>query len=315
MSLLNRVCFSLLALLIFSGTVYYSGCASAESTTGKLAFQQQDYKKAEVELKKGLQVDQNDDEGWYMLGYSQIELGKYDEARQSFKKCLSIDSTFGGQIKSYWVEKYNAGALEFQSGLDLENKNDSANSRSYYQNALKNFEASAAIIPDSLKSMSAIGQTYLALGENDKALNILNEIAAKSKNPYDAERVAKVLFESGLTLMQANNYPPAIATFKKIISLPSLPKNNPYYETSTFNIGLALAKTGEDMVIKDENSNYKEKFTESLSYLEPIANNSKNNDLVYKSYDILIKVYSYLGMNDKAEDALSKKDSLKNDNK
>lgn len=312
MSLQKRVNFLIFSLLIITNTVYYLGCSSAESTTGKLAFQQQDYQKAETELLKGLQIDTKDDEGWYMLGYSQIELGKFEEAQQSFKTCLSISNLYADKITYYWVEKYNAGAKDFQNGLDLENKKDSAGARSYYQNALKSFQASAAIIPDSLKSFSAVGESYLALGDKENALLVLNEIVLKSNNPEDAIRVAKVLFNSGLSMMQSSEYMPAIATFKKILTLPNIPKDNPYFETSEYNIGLALAKTAEEMRTKDPTSNYKDRFAESLTYLEPLTQNLKKKDLEPQLYEILVSVYANLGMTDKAQDALNKKNALKN---
>ncbi|HMS33949.1 MAG TPA: tetratricopeptide repeat protein [Ignavibacteria bacterium] len=310
MSLQKRVNFLIFAFLIITNTVYYLGCSSAESTTGKLAFQQQDYAKAETELLKGLKIDQKDDEGWYMLGYSQIELGKFAEAQQSFQTCLSISNLYADKITYYWVEKYNSGAKDFQNGLDLENKKDVAGAKSYYENALKSFQASAAIIPDSLKSFSAIGETYLALGDKENALVVLNEIVLKSKNPEDAIRVAKVLFNSGLSMMQSNEYMPAVTTFKKILTLPNIPKDNAYFETSEYNIGLALAKIAEDMRTKDETSNYKDKFAESLTYLEPLTQNLKKKDLEPQLYEILVSVYANLGMTQKAQDALDKKNSL-----
>ena len=310
MSLLKRVYFSLFSLIIFSGTIYYIGCSSAESTTGKLAFQQQDYPKAVTELKKGLQTDQNDDEGWFMLGYSQIETGDFPGGQASFKKSLSISNNYADKINYYWVEKYNAGAKDFQNGIDIETK-DSAGAQTFYKSALKNFEASSAIMPDSLRSLSAIGETYLALGEREKALEMLNTIALKSRNPKDADRVAKVLFEAGLGFMKSNEYKPAIATFKKVLETPNLPKSDPYYETSVYNIGLALAKIGEDMRTKDETSPYKEQFSESLTYLEPLTQNLTKKDLEKQIYELLVLVYANLGMNDKAQDALEKKNALK----
>ena len=310
MSLLKRVSLLIFTVAIFSGTVYYMGCSSAESTTGKLAFQQQDYIKAEQELKKGLSIDTQDDEGWYMLGYSQIQLGKLDEAKKSFAKCLAISNLYGDKIVALWVDKYNRGAKGFQNGIDAENNKDMSGAKSFFQDALLDFQASAAIIPDSLKSLSAVGQTYLALGEKEKALEILNEIAAKSTNPEDAVLVAKVLFESGLAMMQQNTVEPAIGTFKKVMTIPHLPKDNPYYETSAYNLALALAKSGEDMRTKDENSNYKERFSEALVYLEPLSVNLKKKDLEPQVWELLVTVYANLDMTDKAKDALDKKNSL-----
>lgn len=312
MNLSKRIYFSVLPLLILICTVYFIGCSSAESTTGKLAFQQQDFPKAVIELKKGLQVDKTDDEGWYMLGYSQIETGDFPGAEESFKKCLAISNNYADKISAYWVEKFNAGAREFKSGIDAETKKDSVRAKTSYGNALKYFEASSAIHPDSLKSISAIGETYLALGQKEKALETLNSLAEMSKSKESAERVAKIIFESGLSLMQTNNFQAAATTFKKILTIPSLPKDDPYYETSSYNVGLALAKLGEDMRNKDENSNYKEKYTEALSYLEPLTTKEfKNKELEGQVYELLVSVYANLGMTDKATDALVKMKTIK----
>ncbi|MEP7146278.1 MAG: tetratricopeptide repeat protein [bacterium] len=311
MGLYKKVYLLLVFSLLISSAAYYTGCASAESTTGKLAFQQQDYTKAETELKKGLLVDQNDDEGWYMLGVSQTELGKYNDAQKSFKKSLTLSGNFSDRIRSYWIEKYNAGAKDFQNGIDAENKKDKSGAKSFYQAALNSFLASSAIFPDSLRSFSAMGETYLALGQNEKALQILNDIVSKSNSPKDAQRVAKILFESGLSLMQAANYDPAIGTFKRVLTLSALPKNDPYYETSAYNLALALGKQAESMRAKDDQSDYKAKFSEALTYLEPLTTDLTKKDLEPQIYELLVSVYANLGMTDKAQDALKKKEELK----
>lgn len=311
MTLQKRIYFLIISAIVFSSAVYYLGCASAESTTGKLAFAQKDFVKAEVELKKGLAIDKTDDEGWYMLGYSQIELGKFDDARNSFQQSLAISKNYADRINLFWIEKYNAGANQFQNGINAEGRNDKSGATTSFQNALRLFEAATAIIPDSLKGMSAMAESYLALGQNERALDLLSVIADKSKSPKDAERIAKIIFESGLSMMQTNNYPEAASTFKKVMTIPSLPKDDPYYETSAYNTGLALAKLGEDMRTKDETSNYKEKYSEALIYLEPLTVNLKKKDLEPQIYELLVSVYANLGMTDKAQDALKKKDELK----
>ncbi|HMS63959.1 MAG TPA: tetratricopeptide repeat protein [Ignavibacteria bacterium] len=310
MVLHKKVYLLFVSLVILSGTVYYMGCSSAQSTTGKLAFQQQEFAKAEEELKKGLAIDQNDDEGWYMLGYSQIELGKLDEAKSSFKKCLSISNNYSDQINRFWVEKFNKGAQSFKDGIDAENKKDSAGARSFYQQALTSFTASSAIIPDSLKSLSAMGETYLALGEQDKALGIFNELASKSSSVEASEKVARIIFDAGVSMMSLKSYDTALETFKRVLTVPNLPKNDPYYETASYNCALALAKIGEGMRTKDDGSDYKAKFSEALTYLEPLTTNLTKKDLEPLIYDLLVSVYANLGETDKAQDALKKKDSL-----
>lgn len=292
-------------------SAYYTGCSSAESTTGKLAFQQQDYVKAEAELKKGLAIDAADDEGWYMLGYSQIEQGKFEEGKKSLQKSLSISNNYADRIVQYWAEKFNLGARAFQGGIDAENKKDKASAKSSYESALKSFEASAAIMPDSLKSLSAVGECYLALGEQGKALQIFEDLSSKSKDAKSAEKVARIIFETGMGLMTMNDYEAAAKTFERVLKIPNLPKDDVYYETSAYNAALAHAKIGEGMRSKDENSDFRKQFEAAKGYLEPLTVSLKAKDLEPKIYELLVSVYANLGMTDQAQEALKKKESFK----
>lgn len=298
-------------IILVAAALYFSGCSSAESTTGKLAFNQQDYAKAESELKKGLAIDANDDEAWYMLGYSQVELGKLEDAKKSFAKCKSISGNYSDRITQFWIEKFNQGAKDFKAGIDYENKKDKDGAKMSYESALKSFSASMAILPDSLKSLSAVGETYLALNQPEKALEAFNELASQSKTKESAEKVARVVFESGMNMMQLNSYLAASKTFEKVLSIPYLPKDDVYYETSAYNAALAHAKIGEEMRTKDEESNYKGEFEKAKTYLEPLTTSLKEKSLEPKIYELLVSVYANLGMTEEAQNALKKKDELK----
>jgi tetratricopeptide (TPR) repeat protein len=246
-----------------------------------------------------------------MLGYALIETGNYPEAQTAFKKSLAISNNFGENMRAFWIEKYNAGANDFQTGIDLENNKNATGAKTSFESALRNFEASSSIMPDSVRSISAIGETYLALGQDEKALQIFSDLSSKSRSPEYSIKIAKVLFESGLGMMQSNNFLPASEVFKKIILLPNLPDDNPYHETSAYNLGLALSKSGEIKRNADENSDYKALFSEALVYLEPLTVNLKKKDLEPQIYELLVSVYANLGMTDKAEDALNKKNAIK----
>lgn len=303
--------YSLFLILVSCTYFSFNGCSSAESTTGKLAFQNKDYVKAEAELKKGLQVDKNDDEGWYMLGVSQVELGKYEEAGESFKRSLAISKNYADEIQAYWIEKFNAGATAFQQGINSESKKDSINAMKNFERALNFFMASTYIIPDSLKSLKAVGESYMALNQTDKAMEVFNVILSKSKSKDDAERVARVLYDVGMNLFQMKNYTSAAETFKKIVDMEYLPKNSVYYETSAYNYALAKAKMGEmEREANSKSENYKTHFRDALVYLEPLSVSLNTKTLEIQIWDLLVAVYANLGETKKAEDALLKKQSL-----
>ncbi|MBX7045613.1 MAG: tetratricopeptide repeat protein [Ignavibacteria bacterium] len=299
-----------LSLTFACGLLYLTGCTSAESTTGKLAFSQKDYQKAETELKKGLLIDKNDAEGWYMLGYSQIENGHFDDAKESFVNAKKLSSEFGDKILSYWIEKYNAGAKNFS---DAAKTNDAAG----YKNALRYFQAAVNIIPDSTKGAEALGRTYFALGEKDKALMIFQDVISRTNSPDAAIRIASMLFDEGNTLLTLKKNDDAASTFLKILGIPSLPKNDQYYEVSSYNYGLAKVKAAEELKAANENNpKIKEYYMDALKVVEPLSQTSiSNKDIKPRVWDLLVVLYGNTGQSDKAADAYKKAEEIKKENK
>jgi tetratricopeptide (TPR) repeat protein len=297
-------------VFFFAAGIYISGCSSAETTTGKLAFAQKDYAKAEVELKKGLQVDRNDNEAWYMLGVSQIELGKYAEARESFNRSLAISNNFAGEIRNYWITKYNAGINSFNSALDSRKTQNETAAISGFRTALNNFMAASNIIPDSIVTYQLMGDTYIQLGKNDSALIIFNNILDKSRSETDAIAIAKILYESAIVSMNNKNYSEAIEIFERIRNLNYLPKDNQYYEVSLYNIALSKYRILESLINQNPNTDFIPYLRDIVSALELLESTSRNNQLMRDAYDLLIVAYDGLDMPDKKADAERKKAAL-----
>ncbi len=286
-----------------------SGCSSAEITTGKLAYQQKDWAKAEVELTKGLTIDKNDAEAWYMLGYSQIELGKYDDARKSFENAKKLSGDFGNLIKNYWIDKFNAGITDFNSGTKALGRKDSLSANRYFTNSINYFRAAANIIPDSISSFQLIADAYTYLGQPEKALEMYSSILEKSQSKDDAIMIAKILYQSGIKARQAEQYEKAIEIFKNISNVKYLPKDNQYYESSLFNIGFANYQIAVKMASENK-GDYKPYLSETVKTLENLVSISKNSDLLKDSYEILYNAYDALGQKENAENALKKKNEI-----
>ena len=296
-----------LSLTLVCGFIYFSGCTSAESTTGKLAFNQKDYQKAEVELKKGLVIDKNDAEGWYMLGYSQIENGNYNDAKESFANAKRLSGEFGDKIVAYWIEKYNTGAKTFSDAVSKKDANG-------YKSALRYFQAASNILPDSVKGTEALGRTYFALGEKDKALEIFQSVIEKTNSPDAAIRIASILFDEGTTLLQLKKNDDAAATFQKVLNIKALPKSDQYYEVSSYNYGLAKVKAAEELKSTNpDDPKIKQYYADALAVVEPLSQtNIGNKDIKPRVWDLLVVLYGNTGQTDKATDAYKKAEELKN---
>lgn len=301
--------FFVFGIILLTVSVYYFGCTTAETTTGKLAYQQKDFVKAEQELLKGVQTDKSDDEAWYMLGYSQIELGKYDEAKKSFKSALAISNKFGDYIRNYWIDKYNAGINAFNNGTKSLGKKDTALANKSFNTALNNFQAASCIIPDSVSSYQMMGDCYTYLGKTDEALKIYTGILDKSKSKADATMIAKILYKSGMSAREGEQWEKALDIFKRATEIPFLPKDNTYYENSEFNIGFCNYQIATK-IATDNKGDFKPYLNETIKVLEPLAKSSKDNAILVNTYEILYNAYDALGMSEKAQDALKKKQEL-----
>ncbi|HRE40840.1 MAG TPA: tetratricopeptide repeat protein [Ignavibacteria bacterium] len=308
MNLLNKKFINSILLLTFlSFGIYIYGCASAETTTGKLAYQQKDYAKAEVELKKGLQKNANDGEAWYMLGVSQIELGKYSDARLSFEKVRSLSPQYSQDAFSYWALKYNEGINSFNAGTKSLGSKDSVNAARNFRQGLEKFNAAVNILPDSVSTYQLIADSYLYLGQNDSALAIYESIIEKTKSPSDALGIARVLYQSGVISMTAEKYDDAISIFNKIKNLSFLDKKSEYYEVALFNLGLANYKKLEST---SDNATMTILSQNMVDNLEPLTMQTENKDLLKDSYQLLVVAYDVLGNDAKRDDAQSKYNAL-----
>jgi tetratricopeptide (TPR) repeat protein len=297
--------------MLLTFATYYFGCTTAETTTGKLAYQQKDYAKAETELKKGLLTDKADDEGWYMLGYSQVELGKYDDAKVSFKTSLSLSNKYADFIRNYWIDKYNGGINAFNSAVKSLGKKDTVSANRNFNEALNYFRATRCITPDSIASYQMLGDSYTYLGKTDSALMMYTSVIDKSKSDKDAIMIAKILYASGMKARETENWDKALEIFKKVTEIPYLPKSNLYYENSVFNIGFSNYQIATKIATENK-GDFKPYLAEAVKVLEPLATTSKDNALLITTYDILYNSYDALGMNEKAQDALKKKQELQN---
>ncbi|MDD5361624.1 MAG: tetratricopeptide repeat protein [Ignavibacteria bacterium] len=300
-----------LFVLVVTVSIYLAGCSPAETTTGKLAYNNKDWAKAETELTKGLSIDKSDPEAWYMLGFCQIELDKFDEATKSFKTCLSLSSEYGTQIKSFWIDKFNAGISDFNAATKSLGKKDTVSSNRSFNSAIKNFRGASSIIPDSISTFQLIADAYNYMGETEKALSLYQDILDKSKSKEDAGRIARIFYGIGIKERQQEKYDRAAAIFAKVLTIPYLPKDDIYYETSLFNLGFSNYQIAVKMATDGKTkADYTPYLNESVKYLEQLTASSKSKELLKDSYEILFNAYEALGNKEKSEDAQKKKNAL-----
>ena len=209
---------------LWFAAVIFVGCASQEYTSAKLYIQQQEWKKAEEFLIKAMDVEPENPEIPYQLGYHIYALQKKDWVRmnQSFDKALAIDPNKiileqGKTVKEFvilartqfWGEMYNKGVAEFNEyrAVPMDQK-DAA-----LKKTITTFEISATIKTDEAQTYTMLSTCNHLAGNTDKSENYI--LKAVELSPNDAN----VNLTAGQIFMQKQEFETALPYVKKAVEL------------------------------------------------------------------------------------------------
>ena len=204
--------------------VIFVGCSSQEYTSAKLYIQQQEWEKAEEFLIKAMDVEPENPEIPYQLGYHIYALQKKDWVRmnQSFDKALAIDPNKiileqGKTVKEFvvmartqfWAEMYNKGVVEFNEYRAAPmDKKDAA-----LKKAITTFEVSSTIKTDEAQTYTMLSTCNHLAGNTDKSENYI--LKAVELSPNDAN----VNMTAGQIFMKKQEFETALPYVKKAVEL------------------------------------------------------------------------------------------------
>ncbi len=173
-------------------------CSSAELTSAKLYMQRSEWSKAEEQLLKDVQINPQDEEGWYLLGRVRAEKSDWAGMLEAFQQALKISNVHAKDIHDvtahYWVQSYNLGTKYLQGARD---------SSSYYPKAVAEFKRAVLLEPDSSMSYRGLAYTYLNMGTTDSAVAPLKTLWNRSKDEEAGKFLGEIYFENGEKLKES----------------------------------------------------------------------------------------------------------------
>ena len=275
-------------LFIAAAGIYFSACSSAEQTTAKLAYNQGDFAKAEVEFEKETKQNPQNEEAWFYLAMSRAQLNKLDGVKTAIAEYRKLGkNTFATELTNAWGTEYDKGYKQYEDGEKLAKTGNDDDAIKKFQDALYYFETAYALVPDSA-----------FVKDNISALNgRINTI------------LVKPTIDKGVELEKLGDYEGAINEYNN--GLAKVNKGSGAYEVIIYNISLANLKWGEKLrEANPDDPGYKTKYEAAMPHLEELTG-STDADNKLNAYELLIQVYANLGMNDKAQDAIKMRDLLK----
>ena len=212
-----------LAVIGFAAVIFF-GCPSQEYTSANVYIQQEEWAKAKEFLIKAIEVEPDNPEIPYKLGYYIYALKEKDweKMNQSFDKALAIDpnKTILGQEKTvkefvtmaryqFWGEMFNKGVEEYDEYIaaPMDQKEGAL------KKAITTFEVSATIKTDEPRSYIQLSRCNNLAGNTDKSEDYILKAVALS--PDDAN----VNSTAGLIFMQKQDFNAALPYVKKAVEL------------------------------------------------------------------------------------------------
>jgi tetratricopeptide (TPR) repeat protein len=176
-------------------------CASTELTSAKLYIQQKNYDKALEVLKKDVEKNPQDDEGYYLMGTIYGEKGQYSQLVDSYNKSLSISKKFEKDITNqrvhYWYTLTQSGASYFKR-VSVNKDQDSV--KINLDKAANSFENAILMEPDSDYTYYLVSLVYMSQQQFDKAIPPLEQYIAKGKMADGYVYLGSIYYDKGVKL-------------------------------------------------------------------------------------------------------------------
>ena len=173
----------LLAFVYMSSTGFQ--CGSAETTSAKLYMNQKQWDKAEASLLKEVAKNDRNEEAWFLLGQTRLELKKYAEMNEAYTKALQVSDAHKADISrnrlAIWAMMYNDGVGLYNKGRD---------SSGYYQKAIDRFSTAIMMVPDSAGTYYVRALAYYAQQNMKSALSDLDQAVKIKPDFEEAARLA-----------------------------------------------------------------------------------------------------------------------------
>ncbi|MBZ0182303.1 MAG: tetratricopeptide repeat protein [Melioribacteraceae bacterium] len=210
--------FSLILAMVF-GLVAFQ-CSSTEITSARLYIQQKNWEKAKESLEKEISKNPKSDEGFYLLGFVNGELGDFDGMLANYEKSLGVSNKFKEDIerskKFYWGTSFNKGVGFFNKATKSNDK-DSANV--FFDKSVESFQTAIKIAPDSSAAYKNLTFSYFNMGQTEKAIEPLTKLVDLTKSADSYSMLGEIYYNQGVKYANQENEEKSMEYFNKALSL------------------------------------------------------------------------------------------------
>jgi tetratricopeptide (TPR) repeat protein len=197
--------------------------------------------KAVREFEKMLQLDPNDQDALFNLGFIYSYMRMYPQAYEYFKKLVNINPKHIESFNNLGLlfarqGKYTDALLVFNKGIEYNpdvailynNRGNVLYDLGRFENALKDFQKAGGLDPIFTEKLYHLGiDSYVPESETDNAIKKLEDAAKNNLNK------SKVFHDLGIAYLERHIYDKAINAFNQALAI------DPNYLSAYLNMGYA----------------------------------------------------------------------------
>jgi len=234
------------------------------------------------------------------MAYAYLTAGDLNSAVDPLKKLIEHEKPEDGY--QYLGEVYSTlGANKMVDYQSTKNTQDSVDAIANYNLGISVLTEGKQKYPANPDISASLTQSYIGAGRIDEALQEAKVSVAADPLNKDYK------YNYGVLLLNTNEFAEAETQFVQALEI------DPGFENANYNLAVTYVKWGAEInriaeekgVMSEED---KEKYQKALPYLEKVVEKDPDNMQIW---ELLGKVYTVLGMTEKAENAFSRADALR----
>ncbi len=236
------------------------------------------------------------------LVYAYLNKGDIDAAIPPLEKMIDLGGTADAYSRLGEIY-YSKGAEKLNEFAVSKSPSDSSDAQTYFEKAITILKEGSEKYPGDEPILLYLQNAYVNAGMEEEAITLFR--ANVEKNPDD--KVAH--YNYGSLLLNAKNYEEAEKHLKLAYDMDN------EYENAIYNLAVTYVRWGVELRDKAEaageevDDNIMSKFVSAQTFLEKIvAKEPGVNDPAM--WELLGRVYAFLGETEKSEDAFQKADQL-----
>lgn len=267
---------------------YQKGIKTTDPDSAKI-----DFDKSIADFESALMIEPDSADTYRNLAFVHLSKGDNQAAIEPLTKLIE---------KNRGVDGYKfLGEIYYVNGTNLKAQGDTVAALAEFDKAIKILNDGLKLYPNDSDILLTLSNAYIGANRTTEAIEPFKKgVAAEPENKY-------YRYNYGVLLLGIDDYAGAEQQFKKAIEI------DPDYENAIYNLGVTYIKWGNYLNKKaDEegklSEEYKTKYQDALPYLERAV---QMKDATSQTWEFLGRIYSVLGMNDKADAAFKTADEMR----